>query len=362
MSVNWLELHGFSAGRGRFLLTVPRTTTGSSNNSEDLCSGDALAIRVLERDLVDLQRLDRQLRNRGPSGLQRLPTKRLRKLMSSNWVRGDRASGWRIELQKNVSVCEDWLNTAVVHLPSALQQEFLDDDLYTATKRKWASERAESKHARDMQQYFSSAELVDLVVKTVMMHLNVEQQREVVWLEPSCGDGRFLTTLLRARAQHVVGYEIDEKLHVVAKKNVQQAAFDVSSVDKVSTVQAHVCVEDFLASKSHVPADKFVVAVGNPPFGAKGGDGSDRVHQFFRHAARTWRARIIAFIVPERCSRREFVENTLKQLEDLDGAAGAWTLATELALTGFQFEFGTGAKLKRVRQPSVLQLFVRSDL
>ncbi|EEY64663.1 uncharacterized protein PITG_16091 [Phytophthora infestans T30-4] len=238
--------------------------------------------------------------------------------MSSNWVRGDRASGWRIELQKNVSVCEDWLNTAVVHLPSALQQEFLDDDLYTATKRKWASERAESKHARDMQQYFSSAELVDL--------------REVVWLEPSCGDGRFLTTLLRARAQHVVGYEIDEKLHVVAKKN------------------------------SHVPADKFVVAVGNPPFGAKGGDGSDRVHQFFRHAARTWRARIIAFIVPERCSRREFVENTLKQLEDLDGAAGAWTLATELALTGFQFEFGTGAKLKRVRQPSVLQLFVRSDL
>ncbi|KUF79584.1 hypothetical protein AM587_10016823 [Phytophthora nicotianae] len=282
--------------------------------------------------------------------------------MAGSWVRGDSASGWRLELQKNVSVCEDWLNAAFAQLPAPQQQEFLDDDLYAAAKHKRSSARAESKHARDLQQYFSSTELVDLVVKTVTKHLQEEQQqRDVVWLEPSCGDGRFLTALLRAGARHVVGYEIDEKLHRIAEKNVQQAATDIYSTGEDGAIQAQVYVGDFLVSKSSVPADKFVVAVGNPPFGAKGSDGSDLVHHFFRHAARSWRARTVAFIVPERCSRPGFIETTLQQLQGDGGATTSWTLATELSLADFQFEFGTGDKLKRVRQPSVLQLFVYRD-
>eukprot|EP00644_Phytophthora_capsici_P017917 jgi/Phyca11/530373/estExt2_fgenesh1_pm.C_PHYCAscaffold_620034 len=246
--------------------------------------------------------------------------------MTSNWVRGDRAAGWRVEMQKSVSVGEDWINAAFEKLSVAMQQEFLDDDLYVAARCKRTAARADSKRARDLQQYFSSAELVDLVAKRVMEHL--QDQRDVVWLEPSCGDGRFLTAMLRAGARHVVGYEIDERLH------------------------------DITRNDSSLSPDKFIVAIGNPPFGAKGGDGSDLVHHFFRHSAREWRARVIAFIVPERCSRPAFVETTLQQLQS-DTDTASWTLVTELSLTDHQFEFGTGDQVKHVRQPSVLQLFER---
>ncbi|KAG7393002.1 hypothetical protein PHYPSEUDO_013490 [Phytophthora pseudosyringae] len=353
-----LELRGFSADRGRFLLLTARPAAGK-NDDEEARACSAAATRIFERDLVDLQSWDRLLHRVG-SSIRRLPTKRLRKLMAGNWVRGDRAAGWRLELQKNVSACEDWLNAAFAQLPAPQQREFLDDDLYAAAKRQRAAARAESKHARDLQQYFSSAELVELVVKKVMEHLQREQEGDVVWLEPSCGDGRFLTALLRAGARHVVGYEIDERLHGAAEDNVKRAASVAAGAAEDTGIQAQVCLGDFLASRSSVPADKFVVAVGNPPFGARGGDGRDLVHHFFRHAASEWRARVVAFIVPERCSRPAFVETTLQQLHGGgDRAAASWALATELPLTDHQFEFGAGDKLKRVRQPSKLQLFVR---
>ncbi|KAK1931651.1 hypothetical protein P3T76_012980 [Phytophthora citrophthora] len=348
-----LELRGFSAVRDRFLLVTARTAT--STNDTDVRPLRTDPVHILERDLVDLQTWDRLLRRNGV-GHQRLPTKRLRKLMTSNWVRGNRATGWRMEMQKSVSVCEDWINSTFEQLPVAIQKEFLDDDLYLTAKCKRTAARADSKHARDLQQYFSSAELVDLVIKRVMEQLHLQDQRDVVWFEPSCGDGRFLTALLRAGARHVVGYEIDEKLHDIARNNVSQVA-GVAGTDEDS-IEAQVYAGDFLASKSSISPDKFVVAIGNPPFGAKGGDGSDLVHHFFRHAAREWRARVVAFIVPERCSRPAFVETTLQQLQS-DNDSASWTLTTELSLTDHQFEFGTGDQLKRVRQPSVMQLFVR---
>ncbi|GMF10319.1 unnamed protein product [Phytophthora lilii] len=273
--------------------------------------------------------------------------------MAVSWVRGDRAAGWRVELQKNVTTCEAWLNATFARLPAQLQREFLDDELYAAAKRKRRAARAESKHARDLQQYFTSAELVELVVQHVLEHVRMLPLADVVWLEPSCGDGRFLTALLQAGAQHVVGYEIDARLHSVAEKKAHEAA-----VSKGAEAQVHA--GDFLSSKSSVPAEQ-IVAVGNPPFGAKGGDGSDLVHHFFRHSAREWHARVIAFIVPERCSRPAFVETTLQQLQLPDDVAVQWKLAAELPLTDHQFEFSQGDDLKRVRQPSVLQLFARDD-
>ncbi|OWZ00238.1 Type I restriction-modification system, M subunit [Phytophthora megakarya] len=326
-----LELRGFNADRGRFLLTA-------RPNSND----DATAVRIFERELADLQRWDRLRRS-----ARRLPTKRLRKLMAASWVRGDCAAGWCVELQKNVSVCEDWINATFSQLLVPQQQQFLDEELYTAAKRQRVALRAERKHARDLQQYFTSAELVELVVERVMQHARA--LGDVLWLEPSCGDGRFMTALLQAGARHVVGYEVDEKLHSLAEKNVRQAAEATDS-------SARVYLGDFLRSSSSVSRDKVVVAVGNPPFGAKGGDGSDLVHHFFRHTAREWRARVIAFIVPERCSRPGFVETTLQQLQPHDTAV-SWKLATELPLTDHHFEFGMGDQLQRVRQPSVLQIW-----
>ncbi|CAI5711424.1 unnamed protein product [Hyaloperonospora brassicae] len=357
-----LELCGFSAARGCFLLAPAHSDCSRANQS--LCAPCATTSHLLAREFVDLQSWDRLLRR--ASTCQRLPTKRLRKLMATDWRRGDGAAGWQREMQKNVRACEDWLNAAFRQLPMRQQHEFLDDELYAAMKRQRAAALADSKRARNLQQYFSSAEMVQLVVASVLEYVAV---RAVAWLEPSCGDGRFLTALLRAGAQHVVGYEIDQRLQSLAERNVQRAAVDVAGISMTcsgegsSRVHAQVCLGDFLTSKSCVPADNFVVAIGNPPFGARGESRNDLVHDFFRHAASAWRARVIAFIVPERCSRPLFVEQTLQKLnsERVDSnaatALSCWILAMELPLTDYEFEFGAHDVPKRVRQPSLLQLF-----
>lgn len=331
-----LELRGFSVERGRLLL---------SDGSID---------GILERAFVDLQRWDRWLHRNAADFRQRLPTKRLRKLMAVNWVRGDAAKGWRVEYKKTLSVCEQWLNAAFIRLPQEQQREFLDDGLYVTAKRRQAEAREESKHARDLQQYFTSSPLVERVLKLVRERLQSEEN--VVWLEPSCGDGRFLTALLRDGARRVVGFEIDERVQRVAEQQVQK----VLTVAGSDGAQAEVHRGDFLTSTRTTALDEFVVAIGNPPFGARGGDGSDLVHHFFRHAAIEWRARVVAFIVPERCSRPSFVETTLLQLNEAGSAA--WTLSMQHPLTDFEFEFGAGDALKRVRQPSVLQLFSRGNV
>ncbi|UIZ27423.1 hypothetical protein KXD40_005910 [Peronospora effusa] len=354
-----LELRGFSVDRGCFLLT----TAYSEDYNKDikLCESSAMTIHILERDFVDFQRWDRLLRRASSlsSSCERFPTKRLRKLSKINWIRGKKSAGWRLELQKNVKACENWLNAALTQLSTLQQQEFLDDDLYAAAKRKRMTLREDNKHARDLQQYFTSKELVDFVIRRVLEHV---KERDVVWLEPSCGDGRFLTALLRAGAQYVVGYEIDERLHSIAEKNVQLSATSVP--DEGSSVRAQVCLGDFLVSRSCITTEKLVVAIGNPPFGARGDDGRDLVHHFFQHAAREWRAGVIAFIVPERCSRPTFIEKTLQQLNGLQSDEtnlSSWKLITQLPLTDYQFEFRERDKLKLVRQPSVFQLFVQNE-
>ncbi|KAG7388367.1 hypothetical protein PHYBOEH_007877 [Phytophthora boehmeriae] len=342
-----LDLRGFSVDRSRFLLSVARA--GAHSNGVAASSSPP---RVLERSFVDLQTWDRFLHRNG-TNFQRLPTRRLRKLMVTNWVRGDQAAGWRIEYRKTVKVCEAWLNSAFARLPKQQQLEFLDDALYTVAKTKQAAMRSENKHARDLQQYFTTLPLVDRVLGLILQHLG--EQKDVAWLEPSCGDGRFLTALLRAGARHVVGYEIDECVHAIAAHKMQE----VVATRDTKSLQAEVCLGDFLTSKrSFVPTEKVLVAVGNPPFGARDGDGSDLVHSFFRHAAHEWKAAVIAFIVPERCARPGFIDTTLLHLNG-DGDDKAWMLAMEQSLADFQFEFGTGGKLKRVRQPSVLQIFSR---
>ncbi|CEG39223.1 N6 adenine-specific DNA methyltransferase, N12 class [Plasmopara halstedii] len=352
--MTYLELRGFRTDLGCILLTL--THAAPSGNNYDVISAPTTSPRVLERDLADFQSWDRQLHS-NIIGHCRLPTKRLRKLMTCDWMRGECAAGWRVELLKSVQICEDWLNIAFAQLPIPQQQEFLNDGLYFMAKSKRMTVREEQKNARDLQQYFSSKELVDQVLKLVMEQLLVEQYQDVVWLEPSCGDGRFLTALLRKGAQHVVGYEIDERLQRIAENNVKQTARNVAWPEK-RKLQAQVNVGDFLASNSSISVEKSVVVVGNPPFGARGDDKRDLVHCFFQHAALVWRARIIAFVVPKRCSRPEFVKTTLQLLRGDDNAGTIWKLLKEMPLPDYRFEFNTSDQIKRVRQPSVLQLFV----
>ncbi|KAI9905674.1 hypothetical protein PsorP6_013594 [Peronosclerospora sorghi] len=175
--------------------------------------------------------------------------------------------------------------------------------MYAALKKKLAADRADNRHTRDLQQYFSSPELVNFVVAQVLKRTELQ---EVVWLEPSCGDGRFLTTLLQAGAQYIVGYESVDKLQPVAAQSVARAVADVATRSGTlphasETIHAQVYQGDFLVSRRCFPAHKFVVALGKPHYDERRDDGSDLVHRFFEHAANEWRALVIALIVPTRC-------------------------------------------------------------
>lgn len=64
MAPKLLELRGFSADRGRFLLTTARTDARS--DEDDQRPPPATSTRILERDLVDLQSWDRLLHRTSP--------------------------------------------------------------------------------------------------------------------------------------------------------------------------------------------------------------------------------------------------------------------------------------------------------
>lgn len=408
-----LELCGYDAESGALLLTTRASE----------CAASAIGMKrsrpqsYMRREFVDLQTWDRQLSRAhsqqeqeqerddrvlshehathasGPvtQRFERLPTRRVRKLMAQSWLKHDTACGWRIELQKNVAATEAWLNAAFRLLPLEQQRVFLDSEQYQQHKHERALARADAQHARDLQQYFTSQSLIDLTLARVAALLQpvvcgafaqdsksvddpLESER-IVWLEPSCGDGRFVAALLAAGAHRVVGVELDSALCTVARAAVREYA----------PARVEICESDFLASKrtdTRLAAAEeagerdeqrrppVVCAVGNPPFGdrVETASSTDLIQRFVVHAAREWRADVIAFIVPERCARTAYTSQTLAALasaEDRDAASDssadrtrcAWRVALSEPLESAHFEFRS---TKRIKQPSALVIYARS--
>lgn len=306
---------------------------------------------MLQRAFVDMQAWDRALARTRESRVPRLSTRRWRRLMELTWTRDDESKGWRIELQKNVSACEKWLNLAFKALPFDQQRAFVDEDRYGAYQEQRTAVRFAKQHARDMQQYFTSAPLIEFVLSSVtdwllQLKTTVSSER-VAWLEPSCGDGRILSALLKAGARYVHGFELDEALCRRARDKVQPPEGAVCSIQQ----------GDFLASRRSHHNQDLLFALGNPPFGSKHDEGrrDDLVLSFYRHTAVEWKASVIAFIVPERCASPSFVAAALEALsDDTSQTSTKWRLALTQSLEGFIFEF---MAIHEFRQPSVLQLF-----
>ncbi|KAI9914170.1 hypothetical protein PsorP6_004948 [Peronosclerospora sorghi] len=234
VSMKQLELCGYCTESGRFLLATRPLNDHSSTKNATFSSSTPL--EKVERAFVDLQHWDRLLRCTSSSNFQRLPTKLWRKLMELNWIRGNACAGWRVELQISVLTCEKCMNHAFTHLSTHQQREFLDDHMYAALKQKIAAARADNRHARDLQQYFIIRNCCAVVA--------------VLWRRP---------VLLRAGAQYVVGYEIDDKLQPVATQSVARAVADVATRSGTlprarETIHAQFYQGDFLVSRSCFPA------------------------------------------------------------------------------------------------------------
>ncbi|GAB9475019.1 hypothetical protein Gpo141_00012127 [Globisporangium polare] len=356
-----LELCGYDAENSAFLLSVfAAATIGAKRTRPE---------SYLRREFVDFQTWDRHLSRVQQHGqpFERLPTRRARKLMEQSWLKNDASSGWRLELQKNVAACEKWVNDAFQLLPEDQQRVFLHNEQYQQYKQERADARVDAQHAKALQQYFTSQPLVDLTLERVAAFLKTKRGGElafasdqILWLEPSCGDGRFVSSLLDAGAQHVVGIELDETLCREARAAVEEHAQE----QRVEIRQG-----DFLASQRAVAgeecpdASQLVVTIGNPPFGDKADaiPSADLIQRFFQHAAGEWRAELIAFIVPERCARPAYTQVTLATLHAATShgdvnSNNEWQLAVSEPLDGFYFEFRS---TKRIKQPSVLLIYHR---
>eukprot|EP01033_Poteriospumella_lacustris_P009630 gene9630-6891_t len=180
-------------------------------------------------------------------------------------------SSWKPHLTRSVTSVEKWINGLLaVHVE--VVSSFLDDDLHAAEKEALRVRKLAEARPRMLQQYFAS----DLNIHTVLQlaYESLVDVDSVCFVEPSCGDGRILQSLLQRGANNVVGCDIDP---VVA----QQADQAVRAAMRPHQ-RAAVVVQDFLTttretflstaapttSGEHTDESSVerVVVIGGPPY------------------------------------------------------------------------------------------------
>ncbi|OQR87597.1 hypothetical protein ACHHYP_08463 [Achlya hypogyna] len=328
---------GYDAANELFSL---RRLLAADSGAEDADS------ELIARSLPDLQHWDRWLASR-LKGIgrtyERLPSRRLKKLTAASWTLDDVAVGKRPELSKTLAFCNKWLRDLVAQLPDAQAHCFLDESAYAHAKDATTARLATQKAAKDLGQFFSSDASMARVADCLQALHVPDDIAASVFLEPSCGDGRFFAHITRIGGRQIIGCEID-------------AAVAALATACLPAELGHVLVGDFLTTKCDVPATTRVIAVGNPPFSNPVGDGEDIVHRFFRHCAAEWHATTIAFILPDRCMKPGYTDGVVALLTTATGRP--WQLDRSMYVADSHFDFvGT----KRIRKPSVIQVYHRRE-
>jgi predicted RNA methylase len=139
----------------------------------------------------------------------------------------------------------------------------------------------------------------------------------LVVLEPSCGHGQVVWTLLehpcyenlfeQYQTVTVIAIDLDPRAIEVCQKTV---ASHKSLQNKISGPQhsVHFHCHDFLTTKREAYCQHLldntngrvvVAAVGGPPYGSKPEERELPI-QFVRHCAEEWKSTVIAFLVPKR--------------------------------------------------------------
>ncbi|ETV98727.1 hypothetical protein H310_08806 [Aphanomyces invadans] len=239
----------------------------------------------LRRAFTDLQTWDRFLHKNHPLDHKRLPTRRFKTLMNTSWTRHDNSR--HLHLQKNISLCEAWIQATFRRLPLQMQRDFIDPDAYLECRRAAADRVARTKAAKDLGQFFSPLSSINLLLDIVFaMPLTLSS---ALFLEPSCGTGNFFRPLVERGATRILGYEVDPLV--------------AASASAAGIPEARVICGDFLTSTKPSDASD-VIVVGNPPFSSAG---DDVILSFLRHAVDAWQPIVVAFILPDRCAKPAYV-------------------------------------------------------
>ncbi|KAL7551062.1 hypothetical protein ACHAWF_014263 [Thalassiosira exigua] len=200
-----------------------------------------------------------------------------------------------------------------------------------------SKEDSKSMNPATLGQYFASEENSNIVVRSALKLLSSMEHIDgrLVFLEPSCGDGRILNGLLEALdkpgfgTRRVVGLDIDPVSIEKAKERLSQSTVTLLCADFLS-LEKHI-----ILSRVHKP-DEVLVVLGGPPYTPK-----YLPKQFILHSITKLNAEVVAFILPKRCARD--ADDIQKEL------SGYCYTNSDLANMLFSFEGRT------VPQPSILQ-------
>jgi predicted RNA methylase len=195
-------------------------------------------------------------------------------------------------------------------------------------------------------------------------------EKHLVILEPSCGHGRVVWTLMehpsfdnllqQYQTVTIIAIDLDPRAVEVCQKRVASDTFLQYKI-AVPQQSVHFHCHDFLTTKreafcqdvmGNANGRLIVAAVGGPPYGSKPEERSLPIH-FVRHCVEEWKSTVIAFLVPKR-----FPQSLTRDDRDTnDDCMGAYTSqCLELENSTFYFH-GTRA----VTQPSRMQCWYQND-
>lgn len=114
-------------------------------------------------------------------------------------------------------------------------------------------------------QFFTPAEIADFIVSFGLLHLDKAEKA----IDPACGDGVFLSSMLKHGLKEVWGVDIDSNVHSRIPRDVAENR-NVRIIIGDALTRGPTLSQTFL-----LPENYFDMAVGNPPFSAKFGRVSD---------------------------------------------------------------------------------------
>ena len=357
---------------------------------------------VVHRSMADLRAISRIAHKRG---LQKMPSTAARNLHDcASWR--EKGEGWEQCKQKSLVTLNQWLASTLQGLTDDESADFQQESRH-ASRLAAVQERVDRERpARAFQQYFCSPDNAALLMVRLLQGLAaLEPRRDVVVLEPSCGDGRVMEAIALAlsssssggsasgsgsgsgscsgsgsasgsgRRVALCGIDLDPSMPPAAESRLLALPPEATA-----SLHTHFIAADFLSHPIDVPAllparaelpgadaddGPALLVVGCPPYTAGGGTGSlsqpggdsaidtgrDLPLRFLERCAGLGCERAM-MLLPSRCGREGFVSRALELMQAAQGAA----YRLECQCEGDpRFEF-VG---REVRQPALVQVYVK---
>ena len=264
-----------------------------------------------------------------------------------------------------------------------------DEDIQSKDTNGSLAEDEATKRGTLLGQYFASVENVQHIVDTSFDILSKSLRLDIhncIFVEPSCGDGRILVEIFRRQKKagvskpRVIGYDIDPSACEACSSRLESEGVDAPIVcaDFLRLTKSQL-LNDLPHTIRGVDQEKIsIIVVGGPPYTIGRGKDIQRdlPMNFIVHSKKELNAEMIAFILPVRCKKEEFIEDALLKIEGLkhhlnkkarvesansqNDVSPTRIRCLTFALRNSKFYF-RGITHKAVDQPSILQTWFKPN-